>query len=439
MRTLVQARRTAVILSFTAFAGTAGEMRAQSVPVVDVPAAKARTSVRFGSVLGIHETGNTVLVNDSRNHLLLAYDTTLTKSRIVFDSVGGMPNSYGSYQMALNIYAGDSTIVPDLDARTLLVLDGNGKVARTFALPFVMDVASFANAVTGIDSKGRLLYAAGGFIKMPPPGKVGPQEVFVDSNPILRADLDARRVDTVARVANIKGEYSRIDRTEVGKIIRTALVNPLPTADQWTVISDGSIALVRGFDYHIDWIRPDGTKASTPKLPFDWKRVTDEEKQKLIDSTLNAHAAQNKLAADTRNAPPPPRPPIDPATGQAARTGGGAGISRAAYDAAGNLWVPMNYEVVPMKDIPDYYPALRQGAVLADRDNNLWILPTTSAQSKNGELVYDVINNKGELFQRVRVPLGRLIAGFGKDGVVYLIEGDRTKGFFLERTRLPIR
>lgn len=133
-----------------------------------------------------------------------------------------------------------------------------------------MDVTSFANAIAGIDSKGRLLYAAGGFIKMPHPGSVGPQEVFVDSNPILRADLDARRVDTVARVANIKGGYSRIDRTEVGKIIRTALV--------------------------------------------------------------------------------------------------------------GNLWMPMNYEVVPMKDISDYYPALRQGAVFADRDNNLWILPTTSAQ-----------------------------------------------------------
>ena len=40
------------------------------------------------------------------------------------------------------------------------------------------------------------------------------------------------------------------------------------------------------------------------------------------------------------------------------------------------------------------------------------------------------------LFQRVRVPLGRSIAGFGKGGVVYLLNGDRTNGFFLERAKL---
>ena len=283
-----------------------------------------------------------------------------------------------------------------------------------------------------------MIYVADGYIRLPKVGTVGPQEVFVDSNPILRADLDARRVDTIARVAKIKGEYSKIDRTQPGKVIRTFLVNPLPVADQWAVISDGSLALVRGFDYHIDWIRSDGTKSSTPKLAFDWKRVTDAEKQKLIDSTLNAHAEQNKLAAATRDAPPPPPPPVDPITGQTTRQGGGGGgITQASFDRAGNLWVPASYEVVAMKDIPDYYPALRQGAVLADEDNHLWVLPTTSAQSKKGELVYDVINSKGELFQRVRVPLGRLIAGFGKGGVVYLLEGNKTSGFFLERTRLP--
>lgn len=105
----------------------------------------------------------------------------------------------------------------------------------------------------------------------------------------------------------------------------------------------------------------------------------------------------------------------------------------------GNLWVPLTYEVVAPKDIADYYPAIRKGAVMADRDNHLWVLPTTSAQSRNGELVYDVINTKGELFQRVRVPAGRQVAGFGRGGVVYLLVGDKTNGFYLERARLPAR
>jgi hypothetical protein len=70
-------------------------------------------------------------------------------------------------------------------------------------------------------------------------------------------------------------------------------------------------------------------------------------------------------------------------------------------------------------------------------DGNLWILPTTSAQSKNGELVYDVVNPKRGLFERVRMPAGRSILGFGPQGVVYLMNGDRATGFYVERSKLP--
>ena len=64
-----------------------------------------------------------------------------------------------------------------------------------------------------------------------------------------------------------------------------------------------------------------------------------------------------------------------------------------------------------------------------------WTVRTTS-QSKNGELVYDVVNPKHGFVQRVRLPLGRSIAGFGKGGVVYLQVGDIRSGFFLERTTI---
>jgi hypothetical protein len=98
----------------------------------------------------------------------------------------------------------------------------------------------------------------------------------------------------------------------------------------------------------------------------------------------------------------------------------------------------MEYVAPALKDIPDYYPSVRIAAAIADLDGNLWILPTSSAQSKNGELVYDVVNPKGD-FHRVRVPLGRSIAGFGKGGVVYLQSGDNASGFYLERTRVPTK
>jgi hypothetical protein len=79
---------------------------------------------------------------------------------------------------------------------------------------------------------------------------------------------------------------------------------------------------------------------------------------------------------------------------------------------------------------------VRANAARGDRDGNLWILPSTSAQAVAGELVYDVINRKGELAYRVRAPLGRSIAGFGPGGTVYLLYGDLTNGFRLERARV---
>jgi hypothetical protein len=341
----------------------------------------------------------------------------------------------------LQPYLGDSSIVADFSSGpgALLVLDAHGTVARSLALPRPMDGGSFGNGATGVDSRGRLFYTLAGRIQGTPVGQVGPQETFPDSLPILRADLEARRTDTIGRVSKNKGEYTKIDHTDAKVILRTVIVNPLPSPDEWAVTSDGSVGFVRGHDYHIDWVRPDGSTSSTPKLPFDWKRVTDDEKQKLLDSATAAHAAQNKFADSARKLGPPPPPPMaaDNANGGAQRTGGGAGVTRAAYSADGTLWYPLHYENVDVKDLPDYWPPIRQGAVQADRDNHLWILPTTSAQSKKGELIYDVVNTKGELVERVRAPVGRSIIGFGPHGVVYTQAGDRTKGFTLERTRLP--
>ena len=52
----------------------------------------------------------------------------------------------------------------------------------------------------------------------------------------------------------------------------------------------------------------------------------------------------------------------------------------------------------------------------------------------NGGSVYDVINRQGVLIDRIQVPPGRVIAGFGPGGVVYIgvVDGNITR---LERAR----
>jgi hypothetical protein len=74
------------------------------------------------------------------------------------------------------------------------------------------------------------------------------------------------------------------------------------------------------------------------------------------------------------------------------------------------------------------------GAIKPDADGNLWILPTTSSHARSG-LLYDVINQKGEIFERVQLPAECDVAGFGRGGVVYLTLRDGQR-YYIEKTHI---
>jgi len=86
--------------------------------------------------------------------------------------------------------------------------------------------------------------------------------------------------------------------------------------------------------------------------------------------------------------------------------------------------------------MPDYVPPLRSGYTMGDADGNLWILPTSSAQSERGELVYDVVSSKGVLTERVRIPLGRTVVAFGTGGIVYLSHRESKGEWRLEQRKV---
>jgi hypothetical protein len=82
----------------------------------------------------------------------------------------------------------------------------------------------------------------------------------------------------------------------------------------------------------------------------------------------------------------------------------------------------------------DYIAPIRENAVRPDLDGNIWILPTTSAGAKGG-LLYDVVGPQGDLVERVQLPGGRDIAGFGKGGVLYLSH-QTGAGIAIERVKI---
>jgi hypothetical protein len=90
--------------------------------------------------------------------------------------------------------------------------------------------------------------------------------------------------------------------------------------------------------------------------------------------------------------------------------------------------------VLPAEEWPDYRPPIPVGAVRADGDGNLWIRINTMRPIPGGP-IYDVVNRKGELFDRIQIPTGHTLVGFGPGKVVYLSirEGTTLK---LERVKL---
>jgi hypothetical protein len=397
----------------------------QPMPIVDLPAARVKTAVTFGGILGVRELANgSVLVNDGARHQVSLVDSTFRARTVVRDSVDGTPASYGPRPKTLIRYLGDSSLIPDNQLGTLLVIGPNGQVARAMAPSHPKELLGLNLYFGAVDARGRITFGAHSAADFQSIALKG-VSYLPESTLIIRTDPESRGADTLAKLRT-QSSTMMFKGTPCGQTSFTT--DPAPLVDDWAMASDGSIAVIRGQDYHIDWIKADGSTFSTPKLPFDWKRMTDEDKQRLIDSVRAEESPKMSAALSQRRAAPPP----DNSDGGRS---GGRGSSTGVPTVQGP---PVAVEYVPpaLKDMFDYYPPVRIRTTLADLDGNVWILPTSSAQSKNGELVYDVVNVKGD-FHRVRVPLGRSIVGFGKAGVVYMISGDKTNGFYLERTALP--
>lgn len=391
------------------------------VPTRQLGAITATSLDSLGALVALRalSTGE-VMVNDVQRSRVLLFDKTLKSMKVVLDSAatggasGGMAAAISSGQLIP--FPGDSSLFVDVSSLSMLVIDPAGKVSHVMSLPKPRDAMFLAQPVgfgtPQIDPKGRLVYR-GVIINLPKPPEPGAPPSFnfpeqPDSAPIVRADFDTRKVDTLTTIKALKPGKMTMAPDKEGNMAMHITINPLDAGDEWAMITDGSIAIVRAHDYHIDWLDADGTKRSTAKMPFDWKRLTDEQKQFKIDSLRPQIETQIKSQASRLPTIPTPNGPRK---------------------------ILINFDFAPLKDIPDYEPPVSPGSVKADLDNHLWIVPRTATVGSGGGLRYDVIDRNGEIIDRVQFPKGRALAGFGPGGVVYVLNTDGKKSV-LERATI---
>lgn len=370
-------------------------------------------------------SADTILVHDRAAQRVVLLDDQLQVAKVVADRAVG--TAYGPYGVGILSWYGDSTMLLDGASYSMRVIDGAGELGRVVAAPRREDFGQLFGRLgnPGFDSRGRLIYRGPdvSWREQHRRGKLGTPS-GPDSVPLLRFDLASRRIDTAAfirvyitRIVSHDVRWA-VGDTQYARPYSRHVMHPAPTVDDWAVLADGRIAVVRGQNYHVDFIDADGNVVSGPKIPFPWRRLSSDDKVALIDSSK---ALRARLIADgvpLGNAAPAPNtetfgtPTVSVTTG-----GGGSAGGRPSPPG----FTPPDEMYVHPDELPDYQPVFAAGAVRADADGHLWVRTISPTPLAEGA-IYDVIDGEGRLVDRVQVPRGSAIAGFAPGGVLFLAQ-----------------
>jgi len=455
-----------------------------------------------------------VLLNDGVRRRLLIFDTTLTHTTVVLDSLAEVENAYGSRPGKLIQYVGDSSLFFDPATLAMLILDERGRITRVRAVPYAQHSSQFSSSsptwgTPAFDRQRRFVYriAATPAPAPPPPSGMPWIPTPADSAFVVGVHLNSRVIDTLGVLRIPRVVYS-VRMEPEGYYGINSVPNPLPLLDEFAVMADGSVAFVRGVDYRVEFRAPDGTITNGEKLPYPWMRMDDDAKVRFADSAkvVQIKNAKDQFAtsmiswSNVLNKPypasfemhegyvVPPGMPADwilpkgitfppnyipacppgvtptvtpgmmsmgpggavtimggpPAPAAPSAAGSAAPVTPACMQSyfqemfGGGYTPPAPIYRAPTlirpTDIPDYKPPISYGATRADADGNLWVRGNPMRPMPGG-VVYDVMNRQGTMIDRIQLPMGYQLVGFGPGQVVFLSNRD-AKGLHLSRVRL---
>ena len=414
--------------------GCAGPVLAQQPTRQAVPEPRplgpivARSSQTFGAGADLFPARGGVFVNDGASRRLLWFDSTLTAGRTVLDSASGLGrmNYYGpplfgkaGGNASLSRFRGDSLFFVPAVAMGItgasraaegLVIGPDGRVGRVTSVP--TGVCSDGT----MDNTGWVMCERNLALTRVPPIDMGDSvmtRASADSSAVVSFNPVTGDADTVARITiapRIQLGFSFKGRGGA----RSAIMFPvIYLADAWTTFRDGTLAIVRGADYHVDIIDVKGQVTRGPRAPFVWRRVTDDDRDRLVDSLRIADSVEKRF----RDSVAARRPPITLADGTVLRPP-----------------TPAIQPHTPPDDWPTYWPVLNmrpnsgnERVVMVDADDRIWV---DERQPVAGDsiTVYGIFDKKGNFLERVKVPASQTVVSFGPGGAVYLatVDGGRS-------------
>ncbi len=353
----------------------------------------------FGTIQAVRELSDgRVLVADPLGGALYLVDLD-AGTRETLGTEGQGPGEYRQPDTVWPI-RGDSTLLVDLGNARFMTLDPDFAFGETSPLSTGDPRSGLVVALPqGVDADGNVYARSMG-------GGMGGE--LPDSGAILRITRSDFAVDTL-------GTYKLQERTmseSGGPGNRNVSIQqvPLSSEDAWGVGADGAVVVARSSDYHVEWIRPDGTITVGSPVAYDPVSIGTAEKEEWLASR--------------------------------GQTGGGIGISVMLNDAGamqtsfrrGGMGMGGREEpTIDDYSWPETKPAFYDGRIVVDPLGRAWVRRHVEA---GADATYDVFDRSAERVATYTVPNNKRVIGFG-DGAVYVVSYDEFDLSYLERFTLP--
>jgi hypothetical protein len=328
-----------------------------------------------------------VLVADPLGQVLLVADLEAGTA----DTLGGVGQGPEEYRQPDVVFElpGDSTLLLDLGNARLTVIGPSGEFGET--LPVTQGDPSSGLMIVlprGVDSRGGLYFR---------PMGGNPGRGLPDSAAIVRVDRGSGAVDTVAKVK--LPEMKQSTSGGAGNQSVTVMPVPLSPEDAWAVADDGRVAIARSYDYHVEWVHPDGRVVRGDPVQYEPVKIKDADREAWGESLSNGIRVGITVNNGER---------------RMSMSRGGGGVAGPDLDSF---------------DWPDAKPAFVSNGAWVTPEGDVWVERSLPA----GEPVqFDVFGADAQLKGRVILPAGRDLVGFGR-GSLYAIRTDDLGLQWLER------
>jgi len=202
--------------------------------------------------------------------------------------------------------------------------------------------------------------------------------IAADSAPLIRFDATRQHYDTITLLRQAQKKVTQAD--EHMQVTREIHGSP---RDGWGMAADGSIAVVRGSPYRIDWYSPSGKVNRGPVISFDPIPFTSEDKAAISSASSKS----------------------SPKAGFVDPDGNEKKLSSAGVD---ELFAPTKTAFDPTN-------------IIVSSDGHVWVPRNQRFGVKT--VLYDVFDRQGQRVDRVELPPGNRVIGFGASSV-YAVERD---------------